>query len=309
MKVGINGTGLVRFASVDRVVKDARRAQDDGFASYWLAEHPVGGFDALTVLAAVGSQVKGLELGSAIVPTWPRHPMVLAGQALTTQQLLDQPLVLGIGLSHKMMLEQLGMSGEKPIRHLREYLTILGALLSEGRCDFEGEELTCRVELFEPRDTNGLVPQVVAAALGPQALRVSGRLAAGTILAWVGAKTIREHIVPTLTESASAAGQGAPRVIATLPVVVTDDPDAARARGAQAFQMYGNLPSYRAMLEREGVNSPEDLILAGSEGEVTDRLHELAAAGVTDFAASEFGRGEEEKARTRALLVDLVSAL
>ncbi len=304
MNLGINGTGLVRFASVQRILDDAARAEADGFGSYWLAEHPVGGLDALTVLSTVGQQVD-LELGTAIVPTWPRHPMALAGQALTVQQQLSRPLVLGLGLSHAVMLEQLGIPMTKPIRHLREYLEILVPLLEHGEVDFRGEMLSCTATLFQKP---AVAPQVVVAALGPQALRVAGRLAAGTILAWVGAKTIREHIRPTIEAAADAAGRTEPpRIVATLPVAVTDDPDGVRAFGKQTFSMYGELPSYQAILEREGVTDPSDLILAGGEDEIRERLDELREAGVTDFAASEFARGDD-LVRTRNLLLEVAQS-
>ena len=304
MRIGINGTGLVRTSSVDRIRDNALAAQDDGFVSYWLAEHPVGGLDALTTLAAVGAAAPRLELGTAIVPTWPRHPMALAGQALTAQQQIKQPLVLGIGLSHRVMLEQLGLEMTKPIRHLREYLEILVPLLEEGETDVRGEMLSCTAQLFQKPEIS---PQVVVAALGPQALRVAGRLAAGTILAWVGPKTIRDHIVPSIEAAATEAGrESAPRIVATLPVTVTDDPKAARELGAQVFSMYGELPSYRAMLDREGVQDPSELQIAGTEEAVLEAIDELRAAGVTDFAASEFGRGEE-LARTRELLVKIAA--
>lgn len=299
MRIGINGTGLVRFASVSRIVEDAERAEADGFSSYWLAEHPVGGLDALTVLAAIGPRTKSLELGSAIVPTWPRHPMALAGQALTVQQQLSSPLVLGIGLSHGVMLEQLGIAFDKPIRHLREFLDILLPLLTDGEVDVRGETLSCTARLFQKPEVS---PLVVVAALGPQALRVTGRMASGTILAWVGPKTIREHIRPTIDEAASRAGRDeVPRIIATLPIAVTDDPAAVREFGSKTFSMYGELPSYQAMLQRENVSDPAELILTGGEDEVLEKLAELDAAGVTDFAASIFARGEDI-ARTRELL-------
>ncbi len=302
MKLGINGTGLVQKASVDRVTSDARAAAADGFASYWLAEHPTGGFDALTVLALVGSQVADIELGTAIVPTMPRHPMVLAGQALTTAAALDYRLTLGIGLSHAPMMAQLGIGFDKPIRHLREYLTILMALMRTGKVDYRGETLVCEAELFRPPEQH---TPVVVAALGPQALKVAGTLADGTTLAWVGPKTVREHIAPRIGEAAAAAGRGEPRIIATLPVCVTDDAAAVRAAIASGLSMYGRLPSYRAMFEREGVDGPADVAVVGGASEVRDRLLALAEAGVTDFAASEFTRTPEERTRTRQLLKEL----
>ncbi len=299
MRLGINGTGLVQKASVEAVTDHARRAREDGFASYWLAEHPTGGFDAMTVLALVGQRVPEIELGTAIVPTLPRHPMVLAGQALTVHGVLPGRFSLGIGLSHAPMMAQLGIGFEKPIRHLREFLSVLLPLLEEGRVAFEGESLACHAEVFAPRAETC---PVVVAALGPQALKVAGARTSGTTLAWVGPKTIREHIVPRISEAAEAAGRPAPRIIATLPVCVTDDEDEVRDQVARGLALYGKLPSYRAMFEREGVRGPGDLVVAGNEDRVGARLDELAEAGVTDFAASEFVRSSPEFERTRNFL-------
>jgi len=139
MRLGINGTGLVQKASVQAIVDHAGRARDDGFSSYWLAEHPTGGFDAITTLALVGQQVAGIELGTAIVPTFPRHPMALAGQALTAHSVLPGRFTLGVGLSHAPMMAQLGIGFEKPIRHLREFLSILMPLLEEAGWPLKGK--------------------------------------------------------------------------------------------------------------------------------------------------------------------------
>jgi F420-dependent oxidoreductase-like protein len=307
MRLGINGTGLLATGSIDAIVDHAAGAAADGFASYWLAEHPLGGVDALTVLSVVGQRVPEIEIGTAIVPTWPRHPMVLAAQALTTQDLCGGRLALGIGLSHEVMLAQLGIPMEKPIRHLREYLSILVPLLRDGKVAFEGETLACRAELFR-RSGRSAPPPVLVAALGPQALRVTGRLADGTSLAWVGAKTVREHVAPTIRSAAEQAGRPAPRIVSTLPVCVTDDPARTRSWARKAFSMYGGLPSYREMLAREGVENVADLVIAGGESEVADGIAALAAAGVTDFSASEVGRDDAERERTRALLRSLLAA-
>lgn len=299
MRLGINGTGLVQTASVQAIVDHAARAHDDGFSSYWLAEHPTGGFDAITVLALVGQSVSEIELGTAIVPTFPRHPMALAGQALTTHSVLPGRFTLGIGLSHEPMMAQLGIGFEKPIRHLREFLSVLMPLLEDGQVAFQGETLSCEAEVFG-RSTHAC--PVLVAALGPQALKVAGTRTGGTTLAWVGPKTIREHIVPRISAAAEAAGRGAPRIVATLPVCIADDEETVRQRVAQGLSTYAKLPSYRAMFEREGVDGPGDLVLAGSEARVAEALGELAQAGVTDFAASEFVRSAEEFERTRTFL-------
>jgi len=299
MRLGINGTGLVQKASVSAITDHARRAHADGFSSYWLAEHPTGGFDAITVLALVGQSVSGIELGTAVVPTFPRHPMALAGQALTAHSVMPGRFTLGVGLSHAPMMAQLGIGFEKPIRHLREFLSVLLPLLEEGHVAFQGESIACEAQVFGRPEQ---ACPVVVAALGPQALRVAGTRTSGTTLAWVGPKTIREHIVPRIGEAAEAAGRVAPRVIATLPVCITDDEAKVRGQVAMGLSMYGDLPSYRAMFEREGVDGPGDLVLAGNEEKVGEALVELAEAGVTDFAASEFVRNPEEFERTRSFL-------
>jgi 5,10-methylenetetrahydromethanopterin reductase len=302
MKIGINGTGLVQKASIEAIVEHARQAKADGFSSYWLAEHPTGGLDAMMVLAMVGLQVPDIELGTAIVPTFPRHPMVLAGQVHTTLAAIGPRFTLGIGLSHATMMAQLGIPFDKPIRHLREYLSVLVPLLDEGKVNFTGELISCEAQTF-------FTPQahcpVVVAALGPQALKVAGQLADGTTLAWVGPRTIREHIKPRLSESAAAAGKPAPRIIATLPVCVTTDEAGMRARISRNLAMYGELPSYKAMFEREGVAGPGELAIIGSASQVRDAIEELREAGVTDFAASEFTTNTDEREQTRELLTSM----
>jgi 5,10-methylenetetrahydromethanopterin reductase len=305
MRLGINGTGLVQRASIEAIVEDAARAARDGFSSYWLAEHPTGGFDALTALSVVGQRVPEIELGTAIIPTHPRHPLALAGQVLTIRGLIGDRLTLGIGLSHEAMMKQLGIGFEKPIRHLREYLSILMPLLTEGKVAFDGEVLSCHAEVFAAPETPC---PVVVAALGPQALRVTGSRTQGTTLAWVGPRTVREHIKPTLSAAAEAAGRPAPRIISTLPVCVTDDADAIRGLVAKVLANYGDLPSYRAMFDREGVEGPGELAIVGDEACVRDKIAELADAGVTDFAATEFTPSATDRARTRALLTSLIDS-
>jgi F420-dependent oxidoreductase-like protein len=302
MRIGINGTGLVQRASIDLIAADVQRAVDDGFSSYWLAEHPTGGLDALTVLTVVGTRVPGIELGTAIVPTFPRHPMVLAGQVHTALNAIGPRLTLGIGLSHETMMAQLGIPFERPIGHLKEYLSILVPLINEGKVSFKGELLSCDAEtFFRPERST----PIVVAALGPQALAVAGRLADGTTLAWVGPRTIREHIKPRIEEAAAKAGRAQPRIIATLPVCVTDDETGVRDKISRNLAMYAQLPSYKAMFEREGVTTPGQLALVGREDQVRQMIEELADVGVTDFAASEFTTNQDERVQTRALLTSL----
>ena len=302
MKIGVNGSGMVQKASVAKILEHASTAEDQGLKHYWLAEHPTGGLDALTTLALVGQQLKTMELGTAVVPTFPRHPMTLASQALTVADVIGDRLTLGIGLSHKPMMAQLGIDFEKPIRHLREYLSILLPLLRTGEVDFSGELLSCSGTLFQAPQTK---VQVLVAALGPQALTVAGKLADGTTLAWVGPKTIQDHIVPKLNEAAAAGDMPPPRVVATLPICITDEADEVRDSIDKGLGLYGRLPSYRAMFEREGVRTPSEVAIVGSRAEVEDKIESLAESGVTDFAPSEYCLTKEERIATREALIDL----
>ena len=245
-----------------------QQAANDGFASAWMSN--IFGLDALTALAVAGNQVDGIELGTAVVPTYPRHPAALAQQALTTAAACGGRLVLGIGVSHKIVIEDMyGYDFDRPVRHMREYLAVLLPLL--------------------------------LAALGTQTLRLAGQQADGTILWMTGPATVRDHVAPAITEAALEAGRPAPRIVCILPVCVTGDPDGARERAARVFAVYGELPSYRAMLDREGAAGPADVAIVGDEDAVGAQISALSEAGVTDFVAGEYGRGEDAT-RTRALL-------
>lgn len=299
MRIGINASGMLGNPDLARIEGQARAAAEQGFHSFWLAQATT--IDALTVIGALGRDIPNIEFGTAVVPTYPRHPSMLAAQAMTTQALLGGRLQLGIGLSHKVMIEgYYGLSFDKPIRHMREYLSILMPLIETGSVDFEGETLTGHGAITMPAETPPC--DVLVAALGAQMLRLAGQRTAGTVLWMVGEKTIASHIAPRIRDAAAKAGRPEPRIVASLPVCVTDDEAHTRSRADRAFAMYGQLPSYRAMLDREGASSPTDVSILGSESYVRDRLHAIRDAGATEFSAVEFCRGDDERERTRELL-------
>jgi 5,10-methylenetetrahydromethanopterin reductase len=284
--------------SIDDVVAECRQVVDDGLATFWMSQ--IFGMDALTALAIVGREVPGVEVGTAVVPTYPRHPMVLAQEALTTQSAAGGRLCLGIGLSHQVVVEGMwGMSYRHPVRHMREYLEVLMPLLDQQPVNVEGEEYRVHGAIAVPGAPR---PSVVIAALGPKMLHLAGSMADGTSTWCTGVRTLAEHTIPTLRQAAADAERPDPRVVASFPVCVTDDVEAARARAAKVFAVYTNLPSYRAMMDREGVADASGLAIVGGESEVRDQLAEVAAVGVTDLNAAVFARTPEETARTRAVL-------
>ena len=302
MRIGTSLADPTGPGALGELRDQLQRAADDGFTSAWLSN--IFGLDALTALAVVGSQVPGIDVGTAVVPTYPRHPAVLAQQALTTALAVDGRLALGIGLSHKIVIDDMyGYSFDRPARHMSEYLSILLPLLDGQPASFEGETMRAGIGLSTPR--TGRVP-VLLAALGPQMLRLAGQRTDGTVLWMTGPATVRDYVVPTITKAASAAGRPDPRVVCILPVYVTDDPASARARAEKAFAIYGQLPSYRAMLDREGAAGPGEVAIVGDEDSVTAQITSLAQAGVTDFIGAEYARGDDQQ-RTHDLLKSLIS--
>ena len=307
MRIGINGSSLIALGSpVDRIVAHAAEAEADGFATYWVAQ--LAAPDALTVLAIAGGATSTIELGTAVVSTWPRHPLMLAGQALTTQELTGNRLLLGIGLAHKPSVETtLKVPFARPARHMDEYLSVLLPAMADRRVSFEGEIWSGEVESI-PVPPGVTAPSVLLAAMGPRMLALAGERTDGTILWLSGPRTVEDYIAPAINAAAARADRPTPRIVASVPVCVTDDPDRVRSLVAEVLVGYNDLPSYRAVMDREGVAGPADVSLIGDEAEVRAGLQRFADAGTTDFSALEFVTNDDEVKRTRTLLKQAVGA-
>jgi F420-dependent oxidoreductase-like protein len=298
MRYGINGSGQLLTTGVAGVLADITECEAAGFSSYWVAQ--IGLIDALTVIGSHGVTESPMELGTAVISTWERHPHTLAAQALTTQALVGERLIVGIGLNHQPHVEaSLRLPWHKPVRHMADYLSILDDLLATGNASFQGEIWSFDGEAARP---SAGVPKVMIAALGEQMLKLTGRRADGTILWCVGPKTIASHIAPIINEAAAGADRPEPAIVCSLPVWVTDDPAPGRAFLAEMLATYAALPSYRAMMDIEGVEGLGDLSIVGDEAFVTDALGEIAESGATDFAAVPMGGNPDETARTMAVL-------
>ncbi len=284
------------------IVGQVRRVADAGFHHAFASQ--IFGLDALTLLAAVGAEVPGIELGTAVVPVQARHPMMLAQQALTVQALTGDRLLLGIGLSHQVVVENMwGMSYAKPGSYMREYLASLMPLLHGETVHSDGEQVTTHA--FAPLDIRGVsAPPVLVAALGPAMLKLAGTVADGTITWMTGTRTIGSHIAPGIRAAAEAAGRPEPRVVVALPVVVTENVDGAKERVNELFSIYPNLPSYRAMLDKEGADAAADIAFIGDEESVVASVDRLADAGATDFVVGVVG-DEAERARGFTLMSEL----
>lgn len=287
------------------IVAEAVQAEAEGFASAWTV-HFTRGVDALSVLAVAGTQTSHIDLAVGIVPSYPRHPFALAQQAATTQALCGGRLTLGVGVSHRPVIEGIhGLNYHRPAAHMREYLWVLGPLLRDGAVSFQGEFFKVEGAFTVP----GTSPvSVVVGALSPKMVRVAGECADGAVTWLAGPRILKNDIVPALARAAADAGRPPPRVIAAVPVAVCDDADDGRAAAEQVFGRYGGMENYQRLFAREGVASPGATAVLGSESEVEKQLSAFAEAGATELWPTVFPVGNNSDAslkRTRALLAEL----
>ena len=304
MRIGVGiGETPGEGGGLDRVVEDVRDLERRGFASAWMPN--IFGLDAIGALTVVGRETERIELGTAVVPSYPRHPFAIAQQARTASAASNGRFVLGIGLSHQIVIENmLGFSYDRPARHMRDYLEVLGPLMRGERVDHHGPQYQVHAEL-RVAGLEQPTPLMIA-ALGPAMLRLAGSMTDGTITWMTGPKTLEKHIGPRLRDAAREAGRPEPRVVAGFPIAITNKPDEARELAGKLFQMYGQLPSYRAMLDREEVEGPGDISMVGDEATLAKGLANLRSAGVTDFNAAVFPAEEGAVERTVDFLASQV---
>jgi F420-dependent oxidoreductase-like protein len=288
------------------IVDEVVRAEADGFGSAW-SVHFSRSVDALDVLAVAGARTSRIDLGVGVVPTYPRHPLALAQQAATVQAFCGGRLTLGVGVSHRPVIEDLhGLPFARPAAHMRDYLSVLMPLLREGSVHHKGD--------FYQVDGGFVVPgtspvPVLVGALSPLMVEVAGELADGVVTWLAGPRSLGEQIVPRL--HTAARGRPAPRVVAALPVAVCADAGRARAAADDVFGRYSGLDNYRRQLEREGAPSPGGLAVMGTEAGIETQLRRLAGLGVTEFWPIIFPVGADPAAsrrETRALLTGLAAA-
>ncbi len=313
MRIGLMiGPERARYRTkVERLLTDARWAEEAGLATVWIPQIP-DEFDALTAAALVGAATTRIEVGTAVVPVQPRHPIVLAQQALSVQAVCDGRLALGLGVSHHWIIdEMLGLPYERPVPTMAAYLDVLDqALRGPGTVDVENEWF----RVHNPLDITDVTPTpVLIAALGPLMLRLAGERTDGTILWMADERAIASHVVPNLTAAAKSAGRPAPRVVAGIPVCLCRDHeiDTAIARTNRILAEAEVSPNYQKLLEHGDARNVGDILAAGSESTIEKRLRSFADAGVTDVSLRvvPIGEGRDELIaslrRTRDFLASL----
>ena len=289
--IGADGTK----ESIDDVVRLGKEIEAAGLDHVWIAN--IFSFDAITTLSLIGRETSRVRLGTAVTPTYPRHPGALAQQAMTTAAATRNRFTLGIGLSHQVVIENMfGMSYDKPAKHMREYLSVLMPLLRGETASFQGEQYSVQgLSLDIPGVTD--LP-VVVAALGPAMIKLTAELADGTNTWMVGPKTMEQHIIPSF----QAAGKDTPAIVAGMPIVLTTNIDDAKEKIAQNLTVYGQLPSYRAMLDREGAAGPAHIAIVGDENQLRGQIKRFQDMGVTDFNAAIMDTEDGAYARTLEFL-------
>ena len=273
---------------VDDVVSQASRAHDLGVRQVWLPQQ--FDHDAIALAGLVGAAVPGLGVGTFVVPINPRHPLIVASLAQTAQAASHGNFSLGLGLgAHEPERLAFGTAWPNTIGRLREHLTVLRSIVDTGAVDFTGDQISAS-PAWPVKVAGGTPVPVYVAATGPKALRVTGELADGTLPYLAGPRTIAEFIEPTVAKAAADAGRPKPKIIAAVPVMVSDDVDAARTFATQRLSFYEAIPSYQKVIAREGIASTADLAAIGSAESVRRQLQRYLDAGATDVVLSPLDR-------------------
>lgn len=307
MKLGLFVGALPTSLTVHEQIRDIVAAEREGFDSYWFAQ--TGETDVLTTIALAGQETERIELATGVIPTYTRHPNVLAQQAATVNQAINQRLILGIGPSHKPGIERLGLKYDRPAQHIREYVEILRALSTEGEVDYHGKyfKMTARIGLVESQPY-----PIMISALAPLMLKVAGEVSDGTITWMAGPTALRQHVIPRLNEAASNVDRPKPRVVVGVPIAVSDDHEEALSTASETFKNYGKLENYRRILDHGEHIDPSEIAAVGTENEVAEQLANYADIGTTDLIAMVFPTGKNidtSLRRTTELLQGLAGKL
>jgi F420-dependent oxidoreductase-like protein len=276
---------------VDDAVAQAKRAFAAGIRQVWLGQ--LFDVDSLALSALIGAAVPGLGVGTNAIPINPRHPLLVTSLAQTAQAAAHGKFSLGLALGgHEYERRAFGVSQTNIVQRLREHLTVLRAVLDEGSVDFHGSEISAAPEQ-SVRVPGGTPIPLYVAAMGPKALEVAGELSDGTLPFLAGPRTIAEFIEPTIAKAAADAGRPKPRIITSVPVLVSDDADAARAEAAERLAFYETIPSYQKVIAREEVASAADLAAVGTPEAVARKLSSYRDAGATDLVLSPIRRDDK----------------
>ena len=317
MRLGVMvGPERGRYSTkIERMVADATWAEESGLASLWIPQIP-DDFDALTAATLIGQGTSRIEIGTAVVPIQPRHPVALSQQVLSTQAACGGRLTLGLGVSHHWVIdEMLGLPYEHPAATMADYLDVLDQTLA-GPGTVDVDNGTYRVH--QPMDVTDISPTpVMIAALGPVMLRIAGERTDGTILWLADERAIETHVAPVINAAASAVGRPLPRIVAGVPVCLCgdDEVDVATARADRVLSESEISPNYQRLLDHGDARTVGDIMAAGGESAILRRLRSFADAGATDVSIRvvPIGESRDDKLassrRTREFIASLAGSI
>jgi len=313
MRVGLMiGAERGRYREkVSRLIAAAESAEKSGFQSIWVPQVP-GEFDAFTAITLMGQATRHIELGTAVIPIQTRHPIAMAQEIMSVQEVCDGRFTPGLGVSHHWVIEDmLGLPYEKPARLMRNYMAVLNAALNgPGQVDVENDEY----RIHSPIDVTDRSPgPILLAALAPVMLRVAGEHAAGTILWLADERAVGDHVVPRITKAAAGVGKPAPRVVAGVPVTLcaNSEMDAAREMAKLVLGHAEYCPNYQRLLDQGDATDVSDLLACGDETAVVERLRAFKDAGATDLAVRVLAIGKDRESRIASLnrTTDFIASL
>jgi len=299
------------------VLAGIEQAEQLGIPAAWLTTGGVG-LDALTLFAAAAVRTSRIRLGTSIIPTFPRHPLVVVQQVQVLAQLAPDRFRLGLGPSHRPIMEgTFGLDFHAPLGHLREYVHIVKTLLHRGSIDFDGRYYRAHGQIRAPLE----VP-VMASALQRKSFEFCGAEADGAI-SWVcPAAYLRDVALPAMQTAAAQAERPVPPLLAHAPVCVHDNAEEVRAAARQQLANYVRLPFYIRMLTAAGFPEAaqgawtdamiEAVVLSGKESQVAERLQALLDLGATEILVSPVAAGGDQQAsvaRTLRLVAEVAKAM
>ena len=297
--------------NAEEILGRIERCDQAGIPAAWMTSGGASA-DSITVFAAAAGRTKQIKLGTSIVPTFPRHPLVMVQQAQVVAQLAPGRFRLGVGPSHRPTMRAMGMDFRSPLGHLKEYVQILKALLQTGKVDFDGEFLHAHATIPEPVD----IP-VMASALQRRSFEMCGAMADGAI-SWICPATyLRDVALPAMADGAKQAGRPVPPLIAHAPVCVHENAEEVRAAVRQQVSN-PRMPFYQRMMRDAGFPEASDgtwsdamidaAVWWGDETRVAERIKEMFSFGATEVLISPIAAGEDEGEsihRTTRLIAEL----
>lgn len=300
---------LVNGMEAAQAVEGIKAAEAAGVRQVWMTQSTPAP-DTLTIFAAAAVQTRAVNVGTAVIPIYPRNPLALAQQALALGDLVPGRLRLGVGPSHRPIMEGVyGIPMSAPLQHLREYVAVLREALWHGKVDYSGRFYTIHTTLQRTPRT-----PILISALREGAFHLAGEVADGAI-SWVcPVPYLLEKALPALRAGATKGGRPAPPLVAHIPVALSQDRQSVLAAARKRLGTYGHLPFYTSMFADAGFSASSDgtlsdalidsLVVSGDEATVSARLKDLLSQGLDELLVMPIpvANAEDEQGRLARLI-------